>query len=244
MQILILGATGRTGTLVLLEALKRGHTVTALVRTPSSLDSLTSALPHDQKSNLTVVRGSAYSASDATNAVATASAADGLLVVISALNSRRTSENPWAKPHPTDSPPRMMADSIANVLSALGRSSAAAAEKKPKVVYVSAVGAGPSKPNAHRVLRTLIARSNLKLTYEDHENAEAELMGAEKEVRWVVVRPGRLTDGDDGNQAKVWPKDKGMMGMTAKTSRGAVARFCLDAAEGSEWDGKDPIIVS
>lgn len=243
MQILILGATGRTGNLVLLEALKRGHTVTALVRTPSSLDSLISALPSNQKSNVTLVRGSALNASDVANAIATVSTANIQLVVVSALNLRRTSESPWAAPHPTDSPPRMMADSMANVLSGLAHNPVAGTEK-PKVVYVSATGVGPSTYNAHWILRTLIAHSNIKLTYDDHEAAEAELKKAEKEVNWVVVRPGRLTEGDDGNQAKLWPKEKGMLGLTAKTSRGAVAKFLLDAAEGSEWDGKDPIILS
>ncbi|KKY31578.1 putative nad-dependent epimerase dehydratase [Diaporthe ampelina] len=241
MQILILGATGRTGTQVVLEALERGHNVTALVRTPSALDDITSKLPDTQKANLTVVQGSPLNNADVTNAVATASAPDSRLVVISALNSRRTSENPWAAPHPTDSPPRMMADSIANVVSALP--SGAGGAEKPKVVYVSAIGVGKSSPSAHWVLRTLIGHSNVRLTYEDHGAAEAELRGAGDRVRWVVLRPGRLTEGDDKKQAKVWPAEKGMVGMTASISRGAVARFSLDAAEKDEWDGKDPIIL-
>lgn len=244
MQILILGATGRTGTLILLEALRRGHNVTALVRNPPSLESTTSTLPAAQASRLTVVRGSPLDASDVAAAVAAASSpGGGKLVVLSALNSRRTSESPWAAPHPTDSPPRMMADSIANALSALSRPAAAGAER-PKVVHVSAIGVGASVANAHWLLRTLIAHSNVKLTYEDHDAVETELKGAAAGVDWVVVRPGRLTEGDDGSKAKVWPAEKGMVGMLAKASRGAVARFVLDAAEGSEWDGTDPIILS
>lgn len=245
MQILILGATGRTGTQVVLEALQRGHNVTALVRTPSALDELTSELPDSQKANLTLVKGSPLSNADVANAITNASSSAGpntKLAVLSALNSRRTSENPWAAPHPTDSPPRMMADSIANVLSVLSNTTAGWAEK-PKVVYVSAIGVGKSSPNAHWVLRTLIGHSNVKLTYEDHDAAEAELREAGEGVKWVVLRPGRLTEGDDKKQAKVWPAEKGMVGMTASISRGAVARFSLDAAEGSEWDGKDPIIL-
>ena len=242
MAIVLLGATGRIGSLVLVEALKRGYSLVALVRNPSSLDELTATLSPAQKSKLTVVRGSPLNASDINNAITTASAAEGRLVVISALNSRRTSENPWAAPHPTDSPPRMMADSIANVLSAL-KGSPAAATERPKVLHVSAIGVGPSVPNAHWVLRTLISHSNIKLTYEDHAAAEEELKAATG-VDWVVVRPGRLTEGDDGNKAKVWPAEKGMVGLTAKVSRGAVAKFLLDATEGSEWDGKDPIILS
>lgn len=244
MQILILGATGRTGTQVVLEALQRGHSVTALVRTASALDNLTANLPAAQKSNLTIVKGSPLSAADVTNAVRTASSApdSSQLAVVSALNPRRTSENPWAAPHPTDSPPRMMADSVANVLSALAETPAAG-KKQAKVVYVSAIGVGRSGPSAHWLLRTMISHSNVKLTYDDHDAAEEELRGAGDGVKWVVVRPGRLTEGDDKKKAKVWPAEKGMVGMTASISRGAVARFSLDAAEGSEWDGKGPIIV-
>lgn len=244
MQILILGATGRTGTQVVLEALQRGHSVTALVRTPAALDELTSRLPEAQKSNLTLVKGSPLNNADVTNAITTAAPnPNSKLAVISALNSRRTSENPWAAPHPTDSPPRMMADSISNVISVLARTTAGWAEK-PKVVYVSAIGVAKSSPNAHWVLRTLIGHSNVKLTYDDHDAAEAELRASGGGVRWVILRPGRLTEGDDNKQAKVWPVEKGMVGMTASISRGAVARFSLDAAEGSEWDGKDPIILA
>ncbi|KAJ0122155.1 nad-dependent epimerase dehydratase [Diaporthe amygdali] len=243
MQILILGATGRTGTQVVLQALERGHNVTALVRTPSALDEITANLPAEQKSNLTAVKGSPLNVSDVTNAINTAASPNSKLVVISALNSRRTSENPWAAPHPTDSPPRMMADSTANVLSVLAKTTAGWAEK-PKVVYVSAIGVGKSGPNAHWVLRTLISHSNVKLTYADHDAAEEELRNAGDGVKWVVLRPGRLTDGDDKKEAKVWPAEKGMVGMTASTSRGTVARFALDAAEKSEWDGKDPIILN
>lgn len=269
MQILILGATGRTGSLVLLEALRRGHAVTALVRSPGSLEALTSALPAAQKANLTAVRGSPLSAPDVANAVGTAASSsagqgpdnnnNNRLVVISALNPRRTSENPWAAPHPTDSPPRMMADSMANVLSALKRSRSSAgadgAGRPPKVVHVSAIGVGASAASAHWLLRAMVAHSNLGLTYRDHEAVEAELSaagGGEGEggvVDWVVVRPGRLTGGDnsdddDGGRAVVWPLEKGMVGMLAKVSRGAVARFVLNAAEGSEWDGKGPVILS
>lgn len=243
MRILILGATGRTGSLVLLEAVQRGHAVTALVRTPSSLDKLTSTLTPNEKSGLTVVQGSPLNTSDVTKAVATASAPKSQLVVISALNSRRTSENPWAQPHPTDSPPRMMADSIANVLSSL-KQSTVGGTGKVKMVHVSAIGVGASASNAHWVLRTVISHSNIKLTYEDHLNVEEELREVDKGVDWVIVRPGRLTEWDDGKKPKVWASEKGMVGLTAKISRGAVARFCLDAAEGSEWNGKSPIILS
>lgn len=245
MPILILGATGRTGSLVLLEALRRGHKVTALVRTPSGLDKFTANLPDTQKAKLTVVRGTPLNASDINSAVtttlATSTAADSSLVVISALSPRRTSENPWAAPHPTDSPPRMMADSIANVISAL---KAVPGRVEKKIIHISALGVGATGPNANWVVRAVIDHSNFKLAYEDHEAVDEELRAAGDEIKWVVPRPARLTNGDDKDQYKIWPLEDGMVWLTAKSSMVALAKFSLDAAERSEWDGKDPIVLS
>lgn len=258
MPILILGATGRTGSLILLEALRRGHKVTALVRTPSRLDKFTADLPDAQRANLTVVRGTPLSAADVNSAVSTALATTTTttsttgtatggdaspLVVISALSPRRTSENPWAAPHPTDSPPRMMADSIANVVAAL-RGVDSSREKK--IIHVSALGVGATGPNANWLVRAVIDHSNFRLAYEDHEAVDEELRAAADAgiIRWVVPRPARLTSGDRRDQYKIWPLEDGMVWLSAKSSMVALAKFSLDAAEGSEWDGKDPIVLS
>ena len=66
MNLLILGATGRTGRLVVEQALAAGHTVTALVRSPEKLTI--------RNSNLRVVAGSATDAADVARALASADA--------------------------------------------------------------------------------------------------------------------------------------------------------------------------
>jgi putative NADH-flavin reductase len=71
MKLAILGATGRTGRLVVEQALAAGHDVRALVRSPDKL-----ALRHER---LELVQG------DATDAAAVARMVDGADVVISAL---------------------------------------------------------------------------------------------------------------------------------------------------------------
>ena len=72
MNLLVLGATGRTGRLVVEQALAAGHTVTALVRSPEKLS--TSHHP-----NLRVVTG------EATDKSAVSSALEGADAVISTL---------------------------------------------------------------------------------------------------------------------------------------------------------------
>lgn len=236
MQILLIGATGRTGILVLQEALQRGHNVTALIRDPSALANHASS----KDSHLTLIRGSPLNTSDITTAVTTASNEKDQLVVISTLNPRRASESPWAASHPKDSPPRMMADSISNVLNALSDTRAGGLEM-PKVVHLSALGVGSSVAQTPWAVRALIAYSNMKLTYADHEAVEAELKEA-KGVAWVSVRANRLVESGKGAVAQVWA-GKGSVGLMATSSRDAVARFLVDAAESREWDGKTPIIL-
>jgi uncharacterized protein YbjT (DUF2867 family) len=71
MNLAVLGATGRTGSLVVEQALAAGHTVTALVRSPDKLTI--------RNSNLRVVAG------DATDAAAVSRALAGADAVISTL---------------------------------------------------------------------------------------------------------------------------------------------------------------
>ena len=66
MNLVVLGATGRTGQLVVEQALAAGHTVTALVRSPEKLTI--------RNSSLRVVAGSATDAADVARALAGANA--------------------------------------------------------------------------------------------------------------------------------------------------------------------------
>ena len=74
MNLVVLGATGRTGGLVVEQALAAGHTVTALVRSPEKLTT--------GHANLNVVRG------EATDASAVTGALEGADAVISTLGGK------------------------------------------------------------------------------------------------------------------------------------------------------------
>lgn len=76
MNLVVLGATGRTGLLVVDQALAAGHTVTAVVRSP---EKLTTSNPH-----LRVVKGDATNTSDLTRAM------QGAGAVISTLGGTGT----------------------------------------------------------------------------------------------------------------------------------------------------------
>lgn len=120
--------------------------------------------------------------------------------------------------------------------------------KRPKIVALSALGAGSSAANANCILRLLFRKSNMVYTYEDHDAVEQELVRQRNErgpdegaVPYVLVRPTRLVE-EGGGAAKVFDGN-GTVGMMAAISRGAVAKFLVDAAEKRDWDWKAPIIV-
>ena len=74
MKIVVFGATGNIGTRIVAESLSRGHTVTGVVRDPSSVES--------PDSRVTLVKG------DATDAASVAQVVNGADAVVSAISPR------------------------------------------------------------------------------------------------------------------------------------------------------------
>jgi uncharacterized protein YbjT (DUF2867 family) len=230
MHFLLIGGSGRTGLEVISEALSQNHTLTALVRDPTALQ---------PRTGLHLVQGTPTSPADIHNAFSTSSSPiDGVIVTLAA---RRASDSPFAKPI---SPPRFMADCVAHVRAAM------AEHGVRKLVVLSALGAGESGQNVNRVLRWMFRGTNMRAQYEDHDAVDRETRedGAAKGLQWVLVRPGRMVEGE-GQEVVVWG-DEGVDGegqaipMLAKVTRQSVARFLVEAAEASEWVGKTPVIAN
>lgn len=220
MHFLLLGASGRTGRLVLDEALTRGHQVTALVRSPT-------ALP--LRENLTIVQGTPLSLPDITSAFSPTISA-----VVVALNARRVSDSPFAAPSP-DTPPRMMADAVANAIQAMKQ------HHVRKIVIMSSVGTGNSFANLNLLMRLVFTKTNMSLGREDH-NLVDELTRAAG-VDFVLVRPVMLAEGDAA-EIKVFPDDGRGAGFMPKITRASVARFMVQALEGDAFVGRSPVITN
>jgi nucleoside-diphosphate-sugar epimerase len=228
-QILLIGATGRTGSLVLAEALSRGHTVTILIRKTSD------SLPrHD---NLTTVIGDPCMAADVEKALrATRS---GLpVVIISTLGQTRTSGNPWAA---ATSPPRFMAASAKAVLAAVQSPSVADSVQVQKLVVMSMFGAGDSFAQLNFLMRWTMNHSNMDVTLED-QNLVDETVKAGG-LPFVLVRPAMLRDGEAAS-VKVHGDDGQGAGFMPSVTVKSVAAFLLDAAVRDEFDGKTPMICN
>ncbi|KAL6711660.1 hypothetical protein ACN47E_004594 [Coniothyrium glycines] len=218
-RVLIVGGSGRTGKLVIDELVARGHNVTALVRKPGSLD---------PKAGLKTVTGTPMNKEDVRNAFASSNPE----VVIITLSAPRAADSPFAA---VISPPRLMADSTANVVAVMKE------YNTPKVVIMQAFGVGESWPNMHWVLRMLMKKSNMIYQYDDHNLVAKETKASGE--NYVFVRPSRLEEGD-AKEVKEWANDGKGVPMMGAITRGSVAKFLVEAAESRTWDNTAPVITN
>lgn len=242
--ILLLGATGRTGRLVLEEALNRGHSVTALVRKQPS------NLPEHEL--LTVVTGDPCKEADVAKALSQMAAKSAIpvpVVVISTLGQTRRSGNPWAAP---TSPPRFMASAMQAVLDASSPSSTHndldCSVPVQKLVVMSMFGAGDSFANLNFLMRWIMRSSNMAQTLED-QNLVDEVVrkkGAAGELAlpFVLVRPAMLNCEEDAMPVIVYPSSGQGAGFMPSVSTKSVALFLLDAAVKDDFDGMAPVIAN
>lgn len=111
-----------------------------------------------------------------------------------------------------------------------------------KIVVLSSVGTGESLANVNWLMQLTFTYTNMKYSREDHNAAYQELRKADG-VSWVAARPWMLKDGDAAD-VKVFPDDGKGAGFMPRISRASVARFIVDAAETSRYDGRAPVITN
>ncbi|PCD20931.1 hypothetical protein FGRA07_05083 [Fusarium graminearum] len=224
MHFLIIGATGRNGSLAVQEALSRGHTVTALVR-----NTTTAKLP--SHSNLTLVQGVPTSESDITQALTTPQAPQ---VVITALAQVRVTESPFAALRP-DTTPDFLAVSMKALIAAINNSNS----PKPKIVVNSSQGAGSSWSSMNLPGKMIFSHGSMGMGLKDHNVVDR--LVRESGLVFVLSRPVMLAEGE-AKPVKVWPDDGKGCAWMPKITRDSVGKWLVDAAESSEWDGKSPVL--
>jgi uncharacterized protein YbjT (DUF2867 family) len=215
MKILILGATGRTGRLVVEEAIKQGYDINVLVRDKNKI-SLNSK-------SINVFQGTPTRRADL------AAAMQGCNLLISALGIVRASDAPWSK---LITAPNFISESIKNALAE------ANLQGVQRVIIVSAWGVGDSKNDIPFWLRWLINYTNMGPVYAEHEKEEKLL--ANSNLNWTAVRPVALSDSKKLKTLKVsfnnFPKP------SLQISRQSVAKFIVDMVKSDKYDRKSPII--
>jgi len=242
-HILLIGSTGRTGRLTLVEALQRNHTVTALARDPASLDTLINEqLTATQRSHISTVRGDATSEQDVKVALkATFDHAHGSqIVIVSALGQTRESGNPWSA---ATSPPMFVTKAAEALVAAISPLPADEKSRIERLIVMSMFGAGTSFDNLHCLIKPVMSHSNMLQTVEDHNGVDA-VVRAQREVKWVMVRPSMLKEGEK-MPVKVRDEDgTGEGWLPSNVTIASVVDFMLEVVVSKEWDGKAPVICN
>jgi putative NADH-flavin reductase len=215
MHILILGSTGRTGRLLLREALTRGHTVNVLIGHISSLPV--------KPELVNVFEGTPL------NKYTLADAMKGCDAVLSTLNISRMSDFPWAKLRTSKD---FLSASMKNIIEVANK------QQVNRIILTSAWGVAETRKDIPFWFRLLIDHSNIRYPYQDHERQEELLK--KSGLNYTVVRPAALTDSKKERAIKVSLDNAPKPSLFI--SRKNVALFMLDVLENSLYNKQLPVI--
>jgi len=215
MKILILGATGRTGNLLLKEAINGGYVINVLLRDKSKLQ-ITSPL-------LTVYEGTPL------DKEALLPAMQGCDAILSTLNISRTSDFPWA---PLRSPENLLSASIKNVIELASQLNI------KRIIITTAWGVNETKKDLPGWFRWLIDHSSISYPYRDHERQEDLLK--QSTLNWTFVRPVGLTNSLKNKPVQVSINNSPRPGLTI--SRLNVARFMIKVLEDGLYINEAPAV--
>lgn len=213
-RILLYGATGRTGGLVLNYALQQGYTVTTLVRNPTKL--------MVQSDNLTVIKGLPTSLDDVRKAMR------GCDLVISTLSALSDSEAFSLKNVPA---PHTLETTMQNTITSM------AEQGLKRIVTLSSIGAGDSRPYAPWYMRLVIKLTNFKITFADHDAQEFLLMNSG--LDWTVARPVALNNNGETKELNVSYRETPS---PFSISRKRLAAFMVDCLATDEFVHKAPLL--
>jgi putative NADH-flavin reductase len=215
MKILLLGATGRTGKYIVGETLQRGYELNCLVRDAQKIKTV-----HER---LKVFQGSSEKLSDLEQAIKNCDA------IINILNISRSSDFPWAK---LKTPPMFLSGVMKNVIEL------AEIHNIKRIIACSAWGAAETKKDIPVWFRWLIDKSNIGLTYRDHERQEKLLMTSR--LLWTIVRPAGLTNSKKYQQIIESYNNKPKPKMTI--NRISLAKYMVEAITDQRLVHKVPTV--
>jgi uncharacterized protein YbjT (DUF2867 family) len=169
MNLLVLGASGATGSWLTRLSAQAGHAVTALVRATSSFT---------PPANVRVIRG------DVLDPATLASLVQGQDSVASCLGIRRAGKAPWSR---LLSPPELMARVAALLVPAMRGAGVR------RVVAISAGGVAESITQCTLPIQWLTRAGSVGAAYRDLAEMERQLSASR--LDWLAVRPVTLMNG-------------------------------------------------
>ena len=213
-NILLFGATGRTGKQVLKYALDKGYGVTALVRSPEKIT--------EKSDKLTIIKGLPTNLDDVRKAIVNCDR------VISTLNP--ISEKDMISLRRIE-PPQILEKSIRNAIKCMKETGI------KKISVVSSIGIGETYLLAPWFMRLLGKITNFRNSFDDHNVQESLLM--KSDLDWVITRPVSLNN-NESLQNLVINYDK--KPTPFKISRKQLAKFLVDCLETEEFSRKALIL--
>ncbi|HEV8284601.1 MAG TPA: NAD(P)H-binding protein [Chitinophagaceae bacterium] len=215
MRILLLGATGRTGKILLEQALEHGHIVHVLVRDQKKISL--------QQYNLLLFEGTPL------DKLALDKAMQGCEAVISALNISRKYEFPWAG---LRTPKDFLSATMKNVVELSKQ------KNIRRVVFISAWGVNETKKDLPGWFRRLVDNSSLRYQYNDHERQEEVIKNSG--LDWTAVRPVFLTNSHIQKEIMVSEDNKPKPHLYI--SRRNLAAFMLEVLEKNLYLCQAPVV--
>ncbi|MEM7536780.1 MAG: NAD(P)-binding oxidoreductase [Chloroflexota bacterium] len=238
MNILIVGATGATGRLLVEQLLDRGHSVKAIVRSPHKLPEATRN--HDR---LSIIQGAVLDLSDAE----LAQHVQGCDAVASCLGHNLTFKGIFGHPR------RLVTDATRRLCKAIKANSP---EGSTKFVLMNTTGnRNPdlNERNSFAEACVLVLLRLLLPPHPDNEQAAEHLRNTigqnDSMVEWVAVRPDGLIDEDVVTEYDLHPSPiRSPLFDAGKTSRINVGHFMADLIADDDawqtWKGQMPVIYN
>ena len=215
MHILVLGSTGRTGRILLSEALNRGHKVTVLISHKGALKI--------KPELVEVFEGTPLNKFTLSEAMKDCDA------VLSSLNISRVSDFPWSRLRTSKD---FLSASMKHIIDA------SAENNIKRIIITTAWGVAETRNDSPFLFRWLITNSNIRYPYYDHEKQEQLLKSSDMD--WTIIRPVGLTDSEKVRDVKVSINNQPKPSLTI--SRRNVALFILDVLEKNLYTRQCPVI--
>jgi len=112
-------------------------------------------------------------------------------------------------------------------------------EAVSRLICVTGIGAGDSRGHGGFLYDKIVFPIFLKTIYEDKDIQESLVRGSG--LKWLIVRPGFLTDGPVTGKYRVLTDMRGVK--CGRISRGDVASFILRELGDMKHEGQTPLLT-